>query len=135
MKRLLILAMLVAQSAAQGTWSEKARLPEPRGEVAVATVNGKIYVLGGSARGRDDQPLVEEYDPVTNQWRERAPMPKGLSHGGGVATKGKIYVVGGVPRNVHMGALDVAFEYDPASDTWKTLAPMKSPRGAVGTAA
>src|SRR5262249_30283575 len=49
------------QSTGQGKWSEKARLPEPRGEVAVATVNGKIYVLGGSARGRDDQPLNEEY--------------------------------------------------------------------------
>ena len=48
---------------------------------------------------------------------------------------GKIYVVGGFTRNVHMGALDVAFEYDPGRDTWRTLAPMKSPRGSVGLAA
>src|SRR5947199_1829452 len=138
---LMIIACLMTaglarpQSAGQGKWSEKARLPEPRGEVAVALLNGKIYALGGSARARDDQTLVEEYDPATDRWRQRAPMPRGLSHAGAVGMNGKIYVVGGFTRNVHMGALDVAFEYDPASDTWKTLAPMKSPRGSVGTAA
>ena len=113
------------QSAGEGNWLEKARLPEPRGEVAVATVNGKIYVMGGSAHGRDDQPLNEEYDPATDRWRERAPMPRGLSHAGAVEMNGKVFVVGGFTRNVHMGALDVAFEYDPASDSWRTLAPLK----------
>src|SRR2546425_10690868 len=135
MKRLAILAVLITlQSAGQGKWSEKARLPEPRGEVGVATVNGKIYVLGGSALGRDDQTLVEEYDPATDRWRVRAPMPRGLSHAGAVGMNGKIYVIGGFTRNVHMGALDVVFEYDPANDSWRTLASMKSPRGSVGTA-
>ena len=123
------------QSAGQGKWSEKARLPETRGEVAVASVNGKIYVLGGSARGRDDQPLNEEYDPATDRWRERAPMPRGLSHAGAVGMNGKVFVVGGFTRNVHLGALDVAFEYNPASDSWRTLAPLKSPRGSVGVTA
>src|SRR5438034_7385376 len=138
---LMIIACLMTavlarpQSAGQGKWSEKARLPGPRGEVAVALLNGKIYVLGGSARGRDDQQLVEEYDPATDHWRQRAPMPRGLSHAGAVGMNGKIYVAGGFTRNVHMGALDAAFEYDPASDTWRTLTPMKSPRGSVGVAA
>src|SRR5215831_14606055 len=132
---LLMVHVARPQSAGQGKWSEKARLPEPRGEVAVATVNGKIYVLGGSARGRDDQPLNEEYDPGTDRWRERAPMPRGLSHAGAAGMNGKVFVVGGFTRNVHMGALDVAFEYDPASDSWRMLAPLKSPRGSVGVAA
>src|SRR5438128_921607 len=138
---LMIIACLMTavlarpQSAGQGKWSEKARLPEPRGEVAVASVNGKIYVLGGSARGRDDQPLNEEYDPATDRWRERAPMPRGLSHAGAAGMNGKVFVVGGFTRNIHMGALDVAFEYDPANDSWRTLAPLKSPRGSVGVAA
>src|SRR5437667_6430224 len=119
---LMIIACLMTaglvrpQSAGQGKGSEKAGLAEARGEVAVAVLNGKIYVLGGSARGRDDQQLVEEYDPATDRWRERAPMPRGLSHAGVVGMNGKIYVAGGFTRNVHMGALDVAFEYDPASE-------------------
>jgi len=64
------------QSAGQGKWSEKGRLPEPRGEVGVASANGKIYVIGGSALGVGAQTLNEEYDPATDRWRQRAPMPR-----------------------------------------------------------
>src|SRR2546425_11517599 len=112
-----------SQSRTQGVWSEKARLPEPRGEVAAAVVDGKIYVLGGSALGDDAQRLNEEYDPAADRWRVRAPMPRGLSHVGAAGMNGKIYVAGGFIRNVHMGAQDAALEYDPAKDTWRTLRP------------
>src|SRR6516162_8143006 len=44
-----------SQSSSQGVWSQKARMLEPRGEVAAATAGGKIYVLGGSALGQDAQ--------------------------------------------------------------------------------
>ena len=35
-------------SQGAGTWTQKAPLPTPRNEVSLATVGGKIYVLGGS---------------------------------------------------------------------------------------
>src|ERR1700677_4753375 len=53
----------------QGRWHYLAPLPQARGEVAVAEVGGKIYVLGGYADGFVDQPLNEEYDPAANTWR------------------------------------------------------------------
>src|SRR5436309_15074363 len=119
---LIIVLTLAVQSSTQtntqGVWSEKAQMLEPRGEVAAAAVDGKIYVLGGSALGNDAQTLNEEYTPATDRWRVRAPMPSGLSHVGAVGMNGKIYVVGGFTRNVHMDARDVAFEYDAAKDTW-----------------
>ena len=124
-----------ADAADPGTWAESARLGEQRTEAAVVALNGKIYVLGGMARGQDAHALNQEYDPATDRWRERAPMPSALSHAGAAALNGKIYVVGGFLRNVHLDAQDLAFEYDPAADTWRTLAPMKSPRGAVGVVA
>src|SRR3989442_7402482 len=132
---LALAAQSNTQSNTQGVWSEKARMLEPRGEVAAATIDGKIYVLGGSALGDDAQTLNEEYDPATDRWRVRAAMPRGLSHVGAVGMNGRIYVVGGFIRNVHMGAQDAALEYDPAKDPWKTLTPMKTPRGSVGLAA
>jgi hypothetical protein len=122
-------------TSGQGTWSEKARLGEQRTEAAVVFANGRIYVLGGMARGQDSHVLNQEYDPATDRWRERAPMPRPLSHPGAAAMGGKIYVVGGFLRNVHLDAQDSVFEYDPAADTWRTLAPLKSPRGSVGVAA
>src|SRR6185503_5368636 len=119
----------------QGTWSEKARLGEPRTEAAVVFLNGKIYALGGMARGQDSHTLNQEYDPATDRWRERAPMPHALSHPGAATLNGKIFVVGGFLRNVHLDAQDLVFEYDPVKDSWRTLAPLKSPRGSVGVAA
>src|SRR2546427_12701525 len=71
---LMIIACLMTavlarpQSAGQGKGAEKAPLPEPRGEVAVALLNGKIYVLGGSAGGGGDQQPVEGYGPATGRW-------------------------------------------------------------------
>ena len=123
------------QAGGTGTWSESARLGDQRTEAAVVAVNGKIYMLGGMARGQDAHALNQEYDPATDRWRERAPMPHALSHAGAAALNGKIYVVGGFLRNVHLDAQNLAFEYDPSADTWRTLAPMKSPRGAVGVVA
>src|SRR5215470_1290444 len=73
--------MAQSQSPApQGAWTMKKPLAAgPRNEVALASVNGKIYVVGGSIDGKA-VPLVDEYDPATDTWRSRAPMPKGLDH-------------------------------------------------------
>jgi hypothetical protein len=90
-----------------GTWSEKAHPGEQRTEAAVVELNGKIYMLGGMARGQDAHALNQEYDPATDRWRERAPMPHALSHAGAAALNGKIYVVGGFLRNVHLDAQDL----------------------------
>src|SRR5574342_24924 len=61
---LLVAGAAQGQSAGpQGSWSAKAPLPLQRSEAAVGAAGGKIYVLGGGAQGRIDQPLNQEYDP------------------------------------------------------------------------
>lgn len=145
--RLLLLAALVplfvtvsvpadSQSGTPaGVWTTKAALPAAHSEVGVATVNGKIYIVGGTVDiGTMALPLNEEYDPASNRARERAPLPQPLSHVGLVGLNGKIYVVGGFSdlQADHTGAVSSLFVYDPATDAWRTLAPMKEPRGSVG---
>jgi N-acetylneuraminic acid mutarotase len=123
--------------AAPGVWSTAAPLPLAHSEVAVAAVNGIIYVEGGSVAGRMAIEFNEAYDPVSRQWRERAPLPRPLTHLGVTGMNGKLYVVGGFsdPLKDHVGAVDTAYEYNPASNSWRSLAHMKSPRGSVGVAA
>ncbi|HTK33778.1 MAG TPA: hypothetical protein VL358_00655, partial [Caulobacteraceae bacterium] len=41
-----LLATLVAKAADQGTWSMKAHLPEPRDELAMTVLGGKLYAFG-----------------------------------------------------------------------------------------
>lgn len=125
---------LSQSGAAPGRWSAKAPLPTAMAEVGVAALGGRIYVLGGTAEGRFDSPLNEEYDPARNRWRARAPMPKGLSHVGAAALGGRLYAIGGFTNIVHVGAQDAAFAYDPASDSWRALPHLSSPRGSVAAA-
>src|SRR5437588_1033689 len=116
-----------------GAWTQKAPMPAVRGEVAAATVGGKLFALGGGVAGKA-VPRNEEYDPAADRWQARAPLPQARDHLGVAALNGKIYTCGGFTSSVHQGAGDVVFEYDPSADSWRTLAPMKAPRAAVGVA-
>jgi N-acetylneuraminic acid mutarotase len=119
----------------QGNWSRRAPLLIKRAEVAVAALDGKIYVLGGTAPGNPATQLNQEYDPAADRWRDRAPLPHGMSHAAAVGFDGKLYVIGGFSGGgVHVGALNLVFAYDPATDSWRQLAPLSSPRGSVGVA-
>jgi len=121
-------------AAATGTWTQKAPMITPRGEVSLAEVAGKIYVLGGNINGTA-VPHNEEYDIATNKWRVRYPMPRGLDHMGVGVVNGKVITVGGfVGAGVHRDGQPAVFEYDPATDSWRTLAAMKAGRGSVGVA-
>jgi N-acetylneuraminic acid mutarotase len=122
-------------AASQGAWSVAGMMTTDRTEVSSAEVNGKIYMLGGSALGREDSPLNQEFDPATGRWRDLAPMPKGASHVGVAALNGKIYIAGGFTANTHKNPLDQFAEYDPTTNSWRTLAPIAAPLGAVGLVA
>jgi N-acetylneuraminic acid mutarotase len=121
----------------QGTWTVKSPMPGgPRAEIPAVAVNGKIYVVGGSAKGISyNITRNEEYDPTTDRWRLRAPMPNGLNHSGTTALDGKLYAAGGFTNPGHHDPSDSFFSYDPSTDTWRTLAPLPSRRGAVAVAA
>jgi N-acetylneuraminic acid mutarotase len=128
---------------AEGIWTRKAPMPMARTEVAVAAVDDKLYVIGGSTADIDGLTIVQEYDPATDKWRDRAPIPQGLNHMAATALNGKIYTVGGfsgrTPNDtggrLHQGATTYAFEYDPKTDKWRTLPSLKGPRGSVGVVA
>ena len=67
-------------SQGEGVWSQSEQLLDIRSEAANAFANGKLYVMGGLARGLESSTLAQEYDPATDTWQERAPMPAPLSH-------------------------------------------------------
>ena len=122
-------------SQAGGSWSPNGAMPYERAEMAIAALNGKIYVISGGSRGVEANAFNQEFDPTTGTWRELALMPSVASHAGAAALNGKIYVVGGFVANVHVGAVNRVFEYDPPTDRWRALAPLSAPRGAPGVVA
>jgi N-acetylneuraminic acid mutarotase len=143
---ILIAALSASAASAQqsaGTWSTAASLPQGRDEVQAATVDGKIYLVGGSwTETRDGkrtehytEGFMSEYDPKADRWRERARAPEGLTHQGIAVLGGKIYLAGGFAGGHHSLPSAGVYSYDPATDQWRTLAPLSAPRGSVALAA
>ena len=66
-------------------WYDAASLPIPLNHANVASVDGKIYVLGGlSGTNLSHWNAVAEsfvYDPVSDRWSSIAPMPRGTARG------------------------------------------------------
>jgi N-acetylneuraminic acid mutarotase len=123
----------VSDGPGMGAWTTKAGLPTARSEVGVAEAGGKIYVVGGYADGRADQPLNQEYDPATDLWRRRAPMLRGANHVAPIGFGGKLYAIGGFVQQNFSAISDVSV-YDPSTDRWTALAPLPIPLGSMAVA-
>jgi N-acetylneuraminic acid mutarotase len=112
---------------ASDSWQLGPPLPQPNNHGMAASVNGKVYLIGGQTT--DDQQgatavnTVYEFDEARGTWVEKAPMPTARSGGVAVALGGKIYVAGGrVPRGNDFAA------YDPATNQWEVLPNLPSQR-------
>ena len=126
-------------------WTKKKSMPRPAHHPALASYNGKIYVLGGFVApekpalpiGAEWEPIDNawEYDPSADSWKELAPLPG--KRGSAVAAEvgGKIHVIGGVttvegaksPAISPMGPsrdLTTNDVYDPATNKWESRKPM-----------
>ena len=117
---------------AQEPWEFKASLQESRQEVAVAALDGKVYVAGG-LQGNSILDSVEVYDPATDSWSFIAPMPDQLHHAAAVATGGKLYVIAGW-NNFFGTPQDTLYAYDPTTDSWTQKASLPTRRGSPAAA-
>jgi hypothetical protein len=119
---------------ATGEWMPKKSMPTDRGLAACASIDGKIYVMGGlrslgSQIWKDGFSTVEVYDTHSDTWTQMADMPIknwGLS---AVAVNGKIYVLGGTTGTGLASPVYASVEvYDPQTNTWTTHSKMPTAR-------
>jgi N-acetylneuraminic acid mutarotase len=107
-----------------GDYTSAADLPEANSEMAVAALDGKIYVVGGYPSSRETQDTVQVYDPASDTWALAQSLPEPIHHPVLVGVDGKLYSLGGQPNTSR------SLAYDPVADAWSDLAPMPSARGA-----
>ena len=119
-------------------WERRAPLPTPRGALAVAVLDGKIYAMGGerfSAAGSKEkyEPVadVAAYDLKSDKWEVLPPLRQKRDHLVAGAIAGRIYAVSGRERPRY--DLQTVEEYNPAARAWSERAPM--PSGRSGAAA
>ncbi len=121
-------------------WRARAPMGEARAEVGVASLRGRVYVVGGTLQRGEQAPeyastLLTSYDPRDDRWRRHAPLPRPLTHVGLAALDGKLYAAGGFTDIVHIGPQSVAYVYSPRSNRWKRLPDIPERLGSVGVVA
>jgi N-acetylneuraminic acid mutarotase len=115
-------------------WSTRSNLLEANSEMAVAELNGKIYVIGGYPASRVTVRTVQVYDPALDRWGLTTPLPIGLNHSMPAVANGRLYVIGGQTDSGTTSFVNHVFEYDPAASNWTAKAPMPTARSAGAAA-
>jgi N-acetylneuraminic acid mutarotase len=116
-------------TAAAGSWTAKAAMPQPRTQLAAATLDGagtRFYALGGITPNGAISTSVNVYDRATDHWSSAAPLPTRVYRTNGAgAIGGKIYLSGGLTiRRLIESALRI---YNPATNTWSSGASLPEP--------
>ncbi|MFE2937633.1 Kelch repeat-containing protein [Streptomyces sp. NPDC059255] len=129
-----------ASSTVRARWRARSPLPVKRAEVAVAALDGRMYVVGGTTQTKDESPMwattaIHSYDPRQDQWAEHTPLPRPLTHVGVAVSGGQLYAFGGFVTAVHMHPQPDAYVYDPRRDRWERLPDMPTALGSVAVAA
>jgi N-acetylneuraminic acid mutarotase len=107
-------------------WEKEASLPDPRGHISAAVLDGKIYAMGGD-HGHDktqiDVASCHRFDPATKKWSEIASLPDGRSHfeSSTIVQKGRILIVGGRCNSSKRNVVGDILEYDPKADKWQVV--------------
>jgi N-acetylneuraminic acid mutarotase len=124
---------------ANDRWEKRAPLPTPRGALAVAVVDGRIYAMGGERFKSTGELTAYEpvadvavYDAKTNAWEVLPPLRYRRDHLVAGAIGGRVYAVGGRDRPNY--TLQNIEEFNPATRAWTERAPMPTGRSG-GTAA
>jgi len=122
--------------ARSDSWELTNPLPIPVNHGVAATVDGKVYLMGGQANAGGNPnragflDIVLEYNPASATWTNKTSMPTARSGGAAAVVAGKIYVAGGRPPR----GSDFAV-YDPSSDSWATLPDMPTQRNHLAATA
>lgn len=116
-------------------WKTRAPIPDGRSHFGIATVNNKIYIIGGQ-KGIDETSTMLKtnyvYDPATNVWTRLADLPVKRSHlsPAVIPIGNKIYAFGG--EEYYNKELADVLEYDPATNKFTKLTSMPGARGSGG---
>ncbi|XP_030582413.1 kelch-like protein 30 [Archocentrus centrarchus] len=99
----------------EGKWVTVAPMLRPRTNHTSATLNGEIYVIGGTTSARVE---VEHYDPYNDTWAMSCPALKYVTNFTATACQGKLYVIGSCA--VKYNALTMQC-YNPVIDNWISI--------------
>ena len=108
------------------TWQAAAALPQPRRDYALAALEGRLYLFGGSD-GTTIQRDVFRYDPETRTWAAIDSLPRARAHAAAAAIDGRIYLVGGEDARGLLATVERFDPTGPEGGRWETLPSLPQP--------
>jgi N-acetylneuraminic acid mutarotase len=125
--RRAVSASVEEYNIAKNEWREVADLPTAMHHPNVASVNGKVYVLGGVVGLYPWEPVGDSfvYEPRNNSWTKIKSLirPRGSAVVG--VHEGKVWLAGGLDGIMQaMNSLDM---YDTVTDEWTTFPDLQLP--------
>ncbi len=124
-KTLLAAAIVIASltgtqsPVAAQEWRALQPMDTGRARAGVATVDGEIYVAGGSGlTGPED--AFEVLDPIGEHWRPLPAMPSGREHFGMAAIGKQLYVVGGFTSSSNNQPTRSMQIFDTVNQNWRS---------------
>ncbi|KAM4695338.1 kelch-like protein 30 [Discoglossus pictus] len=100
----------------EGMWKPITPMINPRTNHASASLNGEIYVIGGTLQEAVE---VECYDPYSGTWVPVSPALKYVSNFTAVGCSGKLYLIGSCAIKYNALTLQC---YNPSTDGWSVIA-------------
>lgn len=114
-------------------WNTRSNLLEANSEMAVAELDGRIYVMGGYPSSRITVRTVQVYDSALNRWSLTTPLPIPLNHAMPAVANGRVYLIGG-QTDAGSAYTNTVFEYNPGTSNWTERARMPTARSAGAAA-
>ena len=118
-------------------WWPETQLPEPWRRFAVATLNGRIHLVGGTDANDNGVDWHRAYDPESGRWEKRAVLRRARWDLGAASLEGMLYAAGGIHSVFWFFSVtsDDLEAYDPDLDAWTGLRGMHHGRSNAGVAA
>ena len=126
----------------EGRWSVAAPIPQLLNHGNLASVDGKLYLLGALSGGSNwtAVPDAYVYHPFNDTWGGVAPMPNHTWRGSSAVGvyDGKVYLAGGMTllepyEGGHQNSVSMVSCYDTKTNAWNTdFPPLPEPRQHVG---
>lgn len=133
---------------ATDSWTTKASMKHPRGDLVGTALDGKLYAVGGWNEVYPPKPTnhVEVFDPVANTWTTAPSLNQARGDPAIGVKDGHIFIIGGetysggVPCAADGSSLSACWVcgacipmhdvemFDPATQTWTTMAPYPGSR-------
>ena len=121
---------LLTYDPGMNMWATLANMPTARKDAAAAVLDGKLYVVGGTASGGRILSSLEVYDPNTSTWSVKVSLPTAITNACAGVIGEKIIVIGG--QSTSDDYVNLVQIFDPTNESWTTLNNLPTARsGAV----